>query len=846
MTSAYDYSVRVANWDAGRNTNGPYDQLSRDEGDFYDQPYLPHSGFEAIGEPQENQAIPSHTAGWNSNEPASPSRGEETPPQDQGRMPDGHRTSFPTPWLPYTLRWPCLSGIISFAFLLEISVVIIHVISTRNLGLVDDNGSGGIVVGSKFVPTTLAVIYVLCTSILLDDIKRTEPFARLASPSGALTESSLTWTADAWWDALFGSFPTRSRKTSWAMLLATFIFIFGFLVVSPLSSTLIVSQDTIFTRDTQFAQIDMAASMPLQANPFSTTYFRAISNILQNVTTSAWLSDKYAVVPFWPDEIDHAPLGPVISNNIQTWTANTKAFSTELACEELEFKGARTIEISLGEGLDTTTGISIGLSSQSGCTISLALRNISSLASSGGAIWLAMGNTTLIEPDGFNDTITTNACPQDEVAIFTTPLTNSTTSNLLSNFTITGVSCRASYYVGDTLAMVALSEGETIVTIDEPRYLMTRIPIPDHVVDVSAFKDVLFASNWTTHVNTEKLANTNQFESPFASGPANLLSALYNFSPGQLVADENVAKNMQKIEQRFLAELLRDAFDYSSNAVPLPIPGSVLNKVRRIVVVPAVAITLEVVVAVQLLLLAAIFIYTRPAKRPLGLVADPAPPMSLAKLITNEDDTLQSFKCLYDKTTQQLKLELLGKRYQLVDGGIRLASDRGTSNRYDAVNWFRRTWHRDDHTAGPKKVFKFWVLLGLFALLASILATIAALYWYDNAQGLYQTAFVYAINISINGIDLGPVNPASIITTLVAVCIGLWWGSIDTTLRSVQPFLALAKEPVLGSKGVSVTYRSSYLLWAAFRASKRRHLVLVLICTGAFFVEICKQLSDDV
>lgn len=821
----------AANWYGGRTTKGPYDQLGHPDDEFYDHQFTSYSGAAAIDESQGNLGAPNHDSGWKSSETA--------PSQARVTILDKPQTSPLAPWLPYTLRWPWLSGMIAYAFLLEITVVIIHSISARNFGLVNDNESGGIVVGSIFVPTTLAVIYVLWMSILLDDIKRTEAFARLASPSGALAESSLTWTADAWWNALFDSLPKRSQKTSWAMLSSTILFALGFLVVSPLSSTLILSQDLIFTQDTKFSQLNTASSMPLQANPLSATYFRTISNILQNVTTSAWLTEKYAVLPFWPDEITQAPLGPIIANHtLQTWTANTTVFSAELDCEDLESTGVKTTELPGDGGSDTTIGISVSLSSQSGCTVNLQLNNISSLATSGGAIWSAMGDNMKFDPDQSENTLTTKDCPQDEVVIFTTPLTNGT--DILSNSTVTGASCRAFYYLANTLATVALSEGKTLVTINEPQYLAARTPIPDNVANISAFKEVFFASNWTTHVNTKNLAETNHYESPFASGPANLLSALYDFSPGQLVADKNATTNMQKIKQRFLAELLRDAFDESSSAVPLTISGDVLDNVRRLVVVPAVAITLEVIIAVQLVLLAAVFVYTRPTKRPLGLTADPASSMGLAKLLTNEPHTIQSLEHLYDKPLQQLNHELLGKRYQLVGGGIHLISNGATSNRYNSGNWFHRSQPKDRHAAKPEKVFKSWTLLGLFALLTSILILIAVLFWYNNTHGLYQTAFVYAINLSLNGIDLGPINPASIITTLIAVCIGLWWGSLDTTLRRVQPFLALAKEPVIGSKGVSVSYRSSYLLWAAFRASKRRHMVLVLICTGAFFAEICK------
>jgi len=135
------------------------------------------------------------------------------------------------------------------------------------------------------------------------------------------------------------------------------------------------------------------------------------------------------------------------------------------------------------------------------------------------------------------------------------------------------------------------------------------------------------------------------------------------------------------------------------------------------------------------------------------------------------------------------------------------------------------------------------MFLILVCLLLAALIVIAYLYWYSDAIGLHQTAFVYAFDVSVGGLDLGDVNPASLVTTLVAVSIGLWWGSLDTTLRRIQPYLALAKTPVTksGSEAVSISYGSSYLLWATWRAVRRSHWVLALVCTGAFLSEIRKS-----
>ncbi|RWA07716.1 hypothetical protein EKO27_g7380 [Xylaria grammica] len=730
-----------------------------------------------------------------------------------------------------------MSGIIAFTCILEILIITLHAISTRNTGLVDDDDSDGLIVISKFLPTLLAVIYVLLLAILLDDVKRTEPFAHLALPSGAPANISMTWIADAWWNTLLSSLPNRSKKTDWTLLCATLVSMLGSLVVSPLSSTLILSQDVVFTRPTQFSQIDITPDLPLQVNPQSTTYFRTISNILQNVTTSAWLTDKYVVLPFWPAEMGHAPLGPIIPNRGHTWVANTTVFSTDLDCEDLELNSIKTIPIPFGHEEI------IDLSSQSGCMAELRIKDWSGFSLRGGMIWATIDNKTigLGQNDttfpALQDTMTTNICPQNELFIATTPLVNYT----LPDFQLFGISCRASYYMGNTLATVSLGEGRSVVTIDEPQYLSTRRPIPNEVLNLPSFDEVFFNSNWTVHLGVEGLSWDFY---PAAYGPANILSALYDFSPRRIIGDKSSTANMHRIQHRFLAEIFRDTFAQSSNHAPVSVSGNSITSVRRLVVVPAIAIALEVVIGVQLILLALILTSTRIIRRPLGLKTDPASVISLARLVANDTEGLQRVKNLYNETTKELGNKLSNEYYKLVDDEIRLSSNNTTSTspinttRLRDNSWLPRSRDKHRRAVHSDRIFSLWALVTLSILLTGILIALAILYWRNNTYGLYQTPFVYSIKVSVKGLDLGSVNPASIITTLTAVIVGLWWSSIDTTLRRVQPFLALAKEPTIGSKGVCVSYRSSYLLWAAYRGAKRKHWVMALVCTGAFLAQI--------
>ncbi|KAI0843591.1 hypothetical protein F5Y06DRAFT_7055 [Hypoxylon sp. FL0890] len=744
---------------------------------------------------------------------------------------ENHDTAAPS-WLPYTLRWHILSSVLALTVVLELLVVVFHVISSRDSGLVDDDGSDGIVVASKFVPTVLAVIHVLLISILLNDVKRTQAFAHLASPQGASGKRSLTWTAEAWWDALLEGFPNHEGKANWALLCAALTFMLGFLIVSPFSSSLFVTQDIIFTYEVPFKKLDLSSALPLQATPLGATYFRTIGNVLQNITTSAWITDKYAILPVWPARIDSVPLGPQFSDSMQTWSARTTVFNVEENCEQMDL--VRLYSQPWNNNPSVTNWTSVQLSTSSGCTLNITSED--TFNGYGGSVWSSLSNLT-ITPDelSFDENFLSYAkdnCTQDEFIFITTKWsTNMTTSN----FTIAAQACESRYYTGDTDATVLFNEGSSLVrvNIDESQYSHNRIQIPESTAKLSTFQDAFISPNWSVH-----LRQPSQNLNPFSSGPATLLSALYNFSPQEIIDDPSMLQNAGKLKQRFFGELLRDKFDETSTDNPSNITGTTTQNRRRVVVVPAVAIILEVILGIQLVLLAVVFFKTRLSKRPLGLFTDPAPAMSIAKLIAQDPGTLRSLEGLHASTLEEIRSVVAEQRYQLIDGQVRLIDleddlHQSTPPEYDARQTMAAIQSRPQSFT-----FGLWLLIILTFLLSATLTVIAYLYWYSGIYGLYQTAFVYAFDITIGGVDLSNVNPASILTTFLAVSIGLWWGSLETTLRRIQPFLSLAKKPVTGNEGLLVSYISSYLLWAVWKASKRRHWVLAAICTGAFLSEI--------
>ncbi|KAJ8120145.1 hypothetical protein ONZ43_g3075 [Nemania bipapillata] len=500
---------------------------------------------------------------WNS-EGSSATRVGDIASNKARESPDSGGVVTRPAWLPYTLRWYCLTLILVFTAVLEILVVIVHVISARELGLVADDGSGSILILSKFVPTLFAVVHGIFLSILLNDVKRTQPFANLASPSGASARQSLTWTADGWWESMLASFPKRhARKPSWALL-----------------------------------------SLPLQANPIATTYFRTVSNILQNVTTSAWITDSYAVLPFWPPTMDSVPLGPMISADLaQTWSARTTVFSAEMNCEPMVL-----VESTPSDWFDLEFNFTISvhivrLSSSSGCALNLTIPDETTLSATGGSVWTSFRSINITDfTTDFVTPFDVSGCSQDELIFLSKPLRETITKNA----SVVGQTCSTNYYMGEPSVTVVLSQSSSLVEIDVHDYSAVRKPIPSTAANLSSFETIfLNDTDWNRH-----LMRPLKSQRAFASGPAILLSAIYDYSPDEMFADPSFVESIGRVKQRFFGEQLHDVFSAASDSNTAKTTGTITDTRRRVVVVPSVAIILEVALLLQILLLITVLITT--------------------------------------------------------------------------------------------------------------------------------------------------------------------------------------------------------------------------------------------
>jgi len=247
-------------------------------------------------------------------------------------------------WIPFTLRWYFLLLPVVASLCFSIVLAYLCWYSHSRHGLGGDDGSSGILFGWRFTPTLLAVLYTQITVILFEDIKRTEPFARLATASsgGASAYGTLLQTPKAWWTVFFDLVFRRKEmgKTGWSLICSTVLNMLALLAISPLSSALLTSEEVALSKPFDFHRLAPMNETALSINATRETYFRTMAALTRNISTSAWVSDTSLTFPFWPST-EGAQLGPEISSSHGSWQVETITYNASLMCQNMTVEKAQ-------------------------------------------------------------------------------------------------------------------------------------------------------------------------------------------------------------------------------------------------------------------------------------------------------------------------------------------------------------------------------------------------------------------------------------------------------------------------------------------------------------------------
>ncbi|KAK6002785.1 hypothetical protein QM012_001535 [Aureobasidium pullulans] len=445
-------------------------------------------------------------------------------------------------WRPLTLRLPYISFVLMITILLASLVLFLTIDSNKNHGLGDDNASSSVLFGWRFSPTLLATIYGLLVASMLNDVRRTEIFARLSRPNGAPAETTLCFPTKPWWhdpkDAL--SKGTKSH----ALLFASMLYILA-LVVSPLSAGLLSPANEQISSPNTF-QRAKTENFSWPSGSEDEIMFRTISGGVIGQSTSVWVSNSAAILPFWPSDYGNAPLGSKFASTSQSeqWQAQTTAFTVELDCQTMPLLTRYNATYNSTEsGYGNYTFLQLG--SPDDCLITLAdyPGSETTWIYDGGGWWAPppFYNTSLLK--GMSNS--TSNCGDRTMFFYATPAS--------SPFRVQADLCSTSFYSSEILATVALNQSSTNVTFDQGESLRNRRPLDPAEYNVSQLHDAFFSSNWSSH-----FIRFPDEDTPIFGGPLMSIAAgdKYSNNITKLLASSTLPQEANELYQQFLGEML--------------------------------------------------------------------------------------------------------------------------------------------------------------------------------------------------------------------------------------------------------------------------------------------------
>jgi hypothetical protein len=551
----------------------------------------------------------------------------------------------PTDWIPYTLRWWYMGSLAFFIFALIATIVALVVVSQQNDGLGTDDGSDAVLFGWRFMPTLLAVAYAQLTSMLFEDVRRVEPFALLACATRAKASSTLLQRSDAWWAVLRKSLKKQNRGRSWALFCACLLHVIAFLTIAPLSSSVLTSMDVEIQTDVPFSSWAPKGDsfMPLQ--PQGDTFFRTISNLLQNVTTSAWITEKHLVFPSWPAAMPDPPLGARFTDLPQRWQTQSIVYQVDYNCRNVHIADVRTPTLDVPETAFVERNVSAEFQDDHGCSFIMDLQAQVGLQllNFGGTFWSNIlpsqafpGRTT------FQKGVKSGCGENMDIIFLSTPWGVNYGEGgrfvLADDTKIAAQICGPNFYAAEMPLTIDSSQVgiQTRITFDQASFDRKKTNIASPPLNISALRGLLLDAKWSDYLSQPlRVADAELLTRPPSvhEGAAAALGAFYKWNTSIMINASDIAERAQQIQHRLFSELIQVSASQPDASNTISGTGKVIRTERRVVVVHQLAIALVSLLGVSLVLLLLVCRTTRLSQRPVNLQQDPATTVGLASML---------------------------------------------------------------------------------------------------------------------------------------------------------------------------------------------------------------------
>ncbi|KAH7382515.1 hypothetical protein DE146DRAFT_792925 [Phaeosphaeria sp. MPI-PUGE-AT-0046c] len=777
-------------------------------------------------------------------------------------------------WLPFTLQWYYMIVPTIISLCLGSVLVYLTIHSKINHGIGADNGSSAILFGWRFTPTLIAVLFTQMTVILFEDVKRSEPFTRLATApvGGASAYGTVLQTPRAWWSIFIDVCFRRKRigHTSWSLICAAFINVIALLVISPLSSALLTSEEVLVPRSVEFSRIVPRADIQIPMVPTRETYYRAMNAVMRNVSTSAWLNDTSLAFPFWPST-EAAQYGPSFATSYGTWNAQTTALRSKHQCQNMTLKSADVVPrrysdvyvMQSSRPVNGTQPMAVFvLESGDGCKYELSIHPAIDMAARGGVTWSeastfipTIDSILPIQGRVFTTNMTSthiwsrvNAseqCRGRDIIIANTPFTvlpkmdprgapglaQNATYERAAGFRMRALLCDFEYRISNETVKAVVSDSSGTELSSTPNSAGADQDIPSSLINISEFQRLNTQNDWVSYFDSASMRSESMADSlgdsPGFSGMAPLLAVLSRFNLTTILDDPDIVERIGSLKGRFFMEMIRDSFTNPKLFETQSMNGEATAVENRVVVLTEIGFTLAALFYTSACLLVAVFWTSRLSRRPLNLRSDPASTIGLGLMFTQNFARTSAIKRLHSASRVDSYTMLQRERYFTAGSELQKGDDNADPPLKVKA---KRTWR--------PRVIQARMLALLGTMLILVFVAVLILNVYSARSQLSQRAFIFEADVTRFRLSFSNFAPISIAPTVVSIIVGLWWDQLDSTFRILQPFISMSRHPTPIKTGAGLTYRSKSWVGAAFKAGRNRHWVLFLITIGSILAQV--------
>jgi hypothetical protein len=590
-----------------------------------------------------------------------------------------------------------LAPLAGLSTVLGVVTIVLWQKSRKEYGLGSDTNSTILLMGWRYTPTLLAVVYSQMMIMLYEDVTRTDPFSRLARPGGATAKTTILQRPREWWSVMINAYVKREGQRNWLMLYTCLVHLTALLAISPLSSALLTSEDVAVSKGVEFTRLAPHTNSALSLKPQGDTHFRTIGYLAQNVITSPWISGSYAIFPAWSANVTSTP-GKLPESG--SWQTQTIIYQIDYSCENMTIKTLKNTTFM--EATDLAPEyyqwryqhpVVLEMETANGCQYNLTLSEPvytvqlpESLLRNGGVVWSSLKASNVSMPDTGSFVNQYRSCRSDGDIVFMStpwafyapekayPQVQGGFWNRNESTEISSRICSPNYYYAETPVTITSSPSANI-QFDKNLFRRIRTLIPPALLNSSGIQEYSVDPRWSGYIYDTLLDVRNNVTlagdyPALYEGAATILGSFYDYNLTTMIHQDGVAEQAKRIKERMFVELIQASMLQPGATKVESVPGTTIQVERRIVVVYEVAVLLAALFGLSSSLLIMIYWISRPSRMPLNLFEDPATTLGIARLISARHQTNLKFADLDRASTNDVASALVEERYVMSPGTL--------------------------------------------------------------------------------------------------------------------------------------------------------------------------------